>query len=229
MAFVPRLKSKAEAEVASNARSVAEAARFDGLTPRQGFRSRHFYLLFFASLVACFSGVALILNLVPVLVFTGVTRGQAVAIAGSMGVASIIGRIVGGLLMDRYDVRLLAICSAVVSILFPLSLLVLPGVAWAATAGVIAYGLTGGMTMNAIVYLTSTHLGERNFGLFYGAISTTTTIAMGIAPLIANHIYDVSRSYTPVMWAAIPCFLAAALLFALLGPAPHFPRAEESR
>jgi MFS family permease len=229
LAFVPRLKTRAENEAAAAERSAAAAAQFEGLTPRQGFRSRHFHLLFLASLFSSFTGVALILNLVPVLVFTGITRGEAVAVAGSMGVASIIGRIVGGLLMDRYDVRKLAIGAALISVLFPLNLLFLPGAVWAATAGVIAYGLTGGMKMNAIVYLTSTHLGARNFGLFYGAISTTTTIAMGLGPLIANHIYDVTRSYTPVLWAAVPGFLIAALFFALLGSAPHCPGGDDAR
>jgi predicted MFS family arabinose efflux permease len=228
-AFVPRWRSRADDRAAADARSAAETAQFEGLTRHQGFRSRRFYLLFFASLASAFAAVALILNLVPVLVFTGIDRVNAVAVAGSMGVAAIIGRIVGGLLMDRYDVRTLAVGAVFISILFPASLLALPGVVWAATAGVIAFGLTGGMTMNAIVYLTSTHLGARNFGLFYGAISTTTTVAMGLAPLLANHIYDLTKSYTPVMWAAIPSFLLAALLLALLGPAPHFSAGTETR
>ena len=78
------------------------------------------------------------------------------------------------------------------------------------------------MKMNAIVYLTSTHLGARSFGLFYGVISITTTMAQGIGPLVANHIYDVSQSYTPVIWATVPGFLGAALLFLALRPAPDF-------
>jgi hypothetical protein len=79
------------------------------------------------------------------------------------------------------------------------------------------------MKMNAIVYLVSTHLGARSFGVFYGTISITTTVAMGIGPLIANHIYDVTRSYTPVIWAAAPGFLLSAVLFAMLRPAPELP------
>lgn len=214
LAFVPKRLSAAE--------EADARAELPGLTPPQGFRSANFYLLFFASLLSSMTGVALILNLVPVLTFTGLTRIDAVAIAGSMGVASIIGRIVGGLLMDRYNVQRLAIGACVISLLFPLSLLVFPGMLWAGFFGVIAYGLTGGMKMNAIVYLTSTHLGARNFGVFYGTISITTTVAQGIGPLIANHIYDVTHSYTPVMWAAIPGFIGAGLLFAALRPAPDF-------
>src|SRR5690606_21142158 len=146
------------------------------------------YILFFASLVSAMTGVALILNLVPVLTFTGLPRTEAVAIIGSMGIASVLGRVVGGFLMDRFDVRMMAIIASFISLALPLSLPLCPGNGWAALIGVIAYGLTGGMKMNAIVYLCSTHLGGRSFGLFYGVISITTTLAQGIGPLVANHI-----------------------------------------
>lgn len=132
------------------------------------------------------------------------------AIVGSMGIASVIGRIVGGFLMDRYDVRLLAIGASVVSLGLPLSMLLFPGVGTAALMGVIAFGLTGGMKMNAVVYVISTHLGTRSFGLFYGMISITMSLAHGIGPLVANHVYDLTNSYAPVIWATIPGFLGAA-------------------
>jgi len=223
LAFVPRQVAPATPDSAQASEFAAEL-RHPGLSPREGFASPSFYLLFFASLVSAMTGVALILNLVPVLTFTGLPRTDAVAIAGSMGIASILGRVVGGWLMDRYEARLLAIGASVVSLAFPVMLLALPGTFWAAFIGVMAYGLTGGMKMNAIVYLTSTHLGARSFGLFYGTISITTTLAQGIGPLAANYIYDVTHSYEPVMWAAIPGFLGAGLLFAALRPAPDFSR-----
>lgn len=217
LAFVPNTTGPAtDAEGAL----APEQDRNIGLTPREGFASPTLYILFFASLLSAMTGVALILNLVPVLTFTGLSRTEAVTIAGSMGIASIIGRIVGGYLMDRYDVRRLAIGACVVSLGLPLSLLLGAGTFWAAMGGIIAYGLTGGMKMNAVVYLVSTHLGARSFGLFYGVISITTTVAMGIGPLIANHIYDVSKSYTPVIWATVPGFILSGVLFALLRPAP---------
>jgi MFS family permease len=223
LAFVPRQRDLAQ--VAGDGQNPAAAPTdLAGLTARQGFASPSLYLLFFASLLSAMTGVALILNIVPVLTFTGLARGEAVAIVGSMGIASIIGRIVGGFLMDRYDVRMLAVTASVISLGLPLSLLLFPGIGWAAFAGVIAYGLTGGMKMNAIVYLTSVHFGARSFGLFYGVISITTTLAQGIGPLAANHIYDLTKSYTPVIWATVPGFLGAALLFAALRPSPAIAR-----
>lgn len=221
LAFVPRQHGTDKDAGGDGQKSGGQPER-TGLTPREGFASPALYLLFFASLLSAMTGVALILNLVPVLTFTGLDRAEAVAIIGSMGIASIIGRIVGGVLMDRYDVRLIAIAASIVSLGLPLSLLLFPGASWAALAGVIAFGLTGGMKMNAVVYLVSTHLGARSFGLFYGIISITMSVAQGIGPLIANHVFDLTGSYAPVIWATIPGFLGAGLLFALLKPAPGF-------
>jgi MFS family permease len=223
LAFVPRLKPAPLDDAPADEDAPAEHLLV-GLTPREGFRTPALYILFFASLISAMTGVALILNLVPVLTFTGVGRTEAVAIIGFMGIASVLGRVVGGFLMDRFDVRRMAIIASVVSLALPLSLLLFPGVGLAALIGVIAYGLTGGMKMNAIVYLCSTHLGSRSFGLFYGVISITTTLAQGIGPMVANHIYDVTNSYDPVIWATVPGFIGAGLLFFALRPAPGFAR-----
>jgi len=220
--FVPKSGAGAGAGEDDPAREAAAPA--SGLGPLDGLRVPAFYLLFFASLFSAITGVALSLNLVPVLTFTGLPRADAVWIAGSMGIASIVGRLIGGWLMDNYDVRKLAMGAAAVSLIFPVGLLVLPGIVWAATFAVFTWGLTGGMKMNAIVYLTSTYMGARSFGFFYGAISITTTVAMGVSPFVANYIYDLTHSYWPVIWAAIPGFILAGLLFLALGPRPDFDR-----
>lgn len=195
-----------------------------GYSPRQGFRSRNFWLIFLTALIGGLTGLALMLNLVPVLTSTGISRGDAVMIAGVMGGASLVGRLAGGWLMDNFEVRRLAAGAALASLLFPLTLVIAPGVVWAAMAALIAQGVLGGLKMSALVYLTATHMGQRSFGLFYGTISTTTTVAMGVGPLIANYIYDLTDSYLPTIWVAIPGFLIAAACFAALGPAPDFNR-----
>lgn len=193
-----------------------------GYTAREGLASRGFWMIFMASFISGLTGLALVLNLVPVLTYTGLTRAEAVAVAGVTGLASLAGRMFGGWLMDNFEVRRLAILAGICSTFFPLTLIVAPGVMWAAMAALVFHGLTGGLRMSAVVYLTSSYLGARSFGLFYGAISTTTTVAMGVGPLIANYIFDQTQSYAPTIWAAVPGFLASSLLFATLGPAPDF-------
>jgi MFS family permease len=195
-----------------------------GLSPREGLTSRAFWLIFAASLVSGLTGLALVLNLVPVLTYTGIARADAIWIASVMGMASLIGRLVSGWLMDTFDIRKLAIIGSLLSIALPLSLILAPGVVWITMVSIVFHALVGGLRMSAVIYMTSTYLGARSFGLFYGAITTTTTVAQGLGPLIANAIYDQTQSYAPAIWATIPGFALTALCFAALGPKPDFSR-----
>lgn len=99
-----------------------------------------------------------------------------------------------------------------------------PGIVWITLGSLVFHALVGGLRMSAVIYMTSTYLGARSFGLFYGAITTTTTVTQGLGPLIANYIYDQTQSYQATIWAAVPGFLLTALCFAALGPKPDFAR-----
>lgn len=223
LAFVPKSGVNASAADEDGATGGEDAGAL-GHSPMEGMRVPAFYMLFFASLFSAMTGVAVMLNLVPVLTFTGLDRIDAIWILSSMGIASLIGRLIGGWLMDRYDVRRLAIGAAVVSLALPIGLLAFPGSFMGSMIAVLSWGMTGGMKLNAIVYLTRVYMGARSFGFFYGAISITTTMAQGVSPFVANYLYDVTQSYWPVIWATIPGFLIAGLLFYLLGPRPDFDR-----
>jgi len=207
---------------------ASRAAELPGLTARQGFASPKFYKLALAAFLSMSAGVALILNLVPVLRSTGLTPTTAASVAGIIGVSTITGRIVGGWLMDRMSAGAIAALSSAGAGLLPVLLLLLPGSVAAAAAGVAIYGLMGGAKVPAVVYLASRHFGQRAFGVLYGAVNTMIALGVGLGPLIANYVYDATRSYTPVMWTAVPFLAIAALLYLSLGAYPDFTTAEES-
>jgi predicted MFS family arabinose efflux permease len=221
LAFVPAIKPSGNAPADT---VEAPTATLSGLTPREGFRSPAFYMILFSSFFSSIAGVAILLNIVPVLIFTGLDRTDAIWVAGLMGVCSIIGRLIGGWLLDSFNARTVAIFAGLCSLVLPIGLLLGPGTLWVAMTVVCTYALTGGAKGNAIVYLTSTHMGGRSFGLFYGTISTSASIAAGVGPLAANHIYDVTNSYDPMILATIPGLLISVLLIFALTPKPAFAR-----
>lgn len=197
-----------------------------GLTARQGFASATFWKLALAAFLSMSAGVAIILNLFPVLRSTGLTPTTAASVAGIIGIATITGRIIGGWLMDRMSAGLIAAFSAAGATVLPLILLLLPGSVAAAAVGVAIYGLLGGAKVPAVVYLASRHFGQRAFGVLYGAVNTTIALGVGLGPLIANMVYDAAGSYIPVMWTAVPFLLVAALFYLSLGPYPDFAKRE---
>ncbi len=214
-------RAKAKPGGAANAAPVAELA---GLTARQGFRSPAFYKLAFAALGSMSAGTALILNLVPVLTSTGITAAAAAGIASFLGISTITGRLFGGWLMDRINARIIAAVGTASAIALPVALLLMPGSVPTAIAVVILYGLMGGVKVPAVAYLASKHFGQKAFGVLYGAINTMIALGVGLSPLLANVIYDATKSYEIVMWAAVPLLAVAALLYALMGDYPDFSR-----
>ena len=198
------------------------AEELPGVTAREGFRSPTFYKLLFAGAGATLGGVALILNLVPVLTFTGLTRANAAAVAGLAGIATIVGRIVGGWFLDRVSAKWIAFAATMGATVLPVCLLVFPGSVVISAFGIIVYGLAGGAKIGALVYLASRHLGQRAFGTLYGAINALIAFSVGLAPLAANYVYDLTQSYEPTLWAAIPVIAVSGLLYATLGPYPDF-------
>jgi MFS family permease len=225
LSFVPGRNTLAAEKGAGEYAGDEEAVpALTGMTAREGFRSRNLYLLFFASLISGLMALALHINLVPILTFTGISRADAIMIVSVMGIASLVGRLIAGWLMDTFDIRKLAILGSVLSTALPLTLILAPGVVWIAMASLIFHALVGGLRMSAVIYMTAAYFGARSFGLFYGAVSIAASLAQGVGPLIANYIYDQTQSYMPTIWAAIPAFLVTALCFAALGPRPDFNR-----
>ena len=193
-----------------------------GLTRAQGFRSASFWKLLLAGAAGTFGGVALVLNMVPVLTADGISRTGAATIAGLVGIATIVGRIAGGWLMDRISAKWIAFTATILALILPAVLLAFPGAPSAAAIAVVIYGLMGGAKVGALVYLASRHLGQRAFGALYGAINAAIALTVASAPLAANYVYDVTQSYHPVMWVALPFFVISALLYASLGDYPDF-------
>jgi MFS family permease len=202
-------RSKLAAQIGGDA---PPAAALTGLTARQGFRTPAFYKLAFAALFSMSAGTALI------------TAGAAAGVASFLGISTISGRLLGGWLLDRINARIIAAVSTASAIGLPIALLLMPGSVPTAIAVVILYGLMGGVKVPAVAYLASKHFGQKAFGVLYGAINTMIALGVGASPLLANVVYDATKSYELVMWAAVPILATAALLYALIGGYPDFEK-----
>jgi MFS family permease len=207
---------------------AAAATVLPGMSAGEGFRSLAFYKLFFANMLTVVASVGLILNMVPVLRSTGISAGTAAWIYGFSGIATIVGRVFAGWLMDRFNASMVVGLCVIGLVALPGLLLLVPGSVPLAMAAVIAAGLLGGSTTPANAYLAGKHFGPRNFGTFYSTINVASSIGVGLGPLIANLVYDQTKSYELVMWGSIPALVLAGLLYLWLGQYPDFDRQAEA-
>ena len=194
-----------------------------GLTAREGFRSRAFLILAVAAVVyaLALSGVAV--NMVPILISHGLSRDVAAAITGGMSIGVIVGRLSAGYLFDRINARFVTGLSTGFSIVSALLLIFFPGSVAISAVAVFIYGILLGPTVSGFAFLATQHFGLRAFGTLFGVIIGLLTLASGIAPMLVNHVYDLTHSYQPVLAAAIPGSLLTMLLFLMMGDYPDFP------
>lgn len=211
----------------SGAIHAQKAVPLSGLSRREGMKSPAFLKL--ASAVAVFSLAlcALTTNSVPILIAQGLDARAAAGMAGLIGIGSLIGRLGGGLLLDRLDAKKVAAASVLFPCISVLLLLTMPGSPRIAMAAAVVLGLAVGTELDACAYLAARHFGLRSFGALFGAINGLMLFANGLAPMLSNLIYDVTRSYNIFLWAVIPACVIASLLLLSMGAYPATVAADQ--
>ena len=204
----------------------AIAAQPRGGELREDMRSARFLKLVGASTFFSVTICALTTNAVPVLRGIGHDAVGAADIAALMGLGSIIGRLCGGFLLDRLEARKVAAVSVMAPVITALLLLYAGESRPVAMLAMLTLGLAIGTEVDACAYLASRHFGLRNFGALFGTINGLMLLGNGFAPFAANWIFDVTRSYDPVLWAQVPACAMSAILFLMLGKYPDLARAE---
>lgn len=164
--------------------------------------------------------IPIVVSIVPILQWNGISRGQAAGVAASLGVASIAGRLLVGFLLDRFHGTTLAAISVCLPIVAVCVLLSAPGSVAIATLAACILGVSLGAEYDIVAYLTSRYFSLRNFGLFFATIGTGVGLASGLGPAILGAVYDNTGSYFYALIATIPMCIVSALLFLSLGPYP---------
>lgn len=195
----------------------------DGLSFAEGIRTTTYARLFLTCLMLTFGMVAMSIHFVPVLTARGATATSAAGIASLIGLASIVGRLGTGFLIDRFQARLVGgsvfILPATGAIILLFSGAGGPGPMLAA----LFIGLTLGAEIDVIVYILTRYFGLRAFGALYGALLIALSLGTAIGPLVAARIFDQTGSYDLFLWTTAGLMLASsAALFSL----PRPPSAE---
>lgn len=185
------------------------------------FRTPKFICMAAAFFLYSVAASGLGINAVPVLMENGFDLVDAAEVVGLIGIGTIIGRLVGGVLLDRIDGRFVAIgcgCFAIGSV----AMLLLAGTsATTASIACVMLGLAAGAEYDAAAYLTTRHFSRRNFASLFAVLGGLAGFGSGIAPLIANLVYDMTQSYDLMLIGLFPMFAVASLLFLSLGRYPE--------
>jgi predicted MFS family arabinose efflux permease len=191
-----------------------------GVSRREALLSYRFWALGGALLIIALSLNGMIPNFVPFLVDTRMSPQRAAEIAGVMGIAVIVGRLLAGFLVDRFWAPAIA---AVFFSMPTLALLVLANIEVTdsiALVTAIGLGLATGAELDLLAFLTSRYFGVRHYGAVFGGIYAFFTVGSGLAPLTYARTYDALGTYRPIMLVAAGGLMVVVGLLLSLGRYP---------
>ncbi len=209
---------------AATAESEAPRQLPGGLTLRAALRDRRILRIATAMLLQALIGGAIGVHLVPLLGTMGISRGEAAALAGALGIGSFCGKLISGWMVDQFKFAFLPFLAfSLPGLGYALLLALGQGSLAMSAIAILLVGLGGGATLQITIYLTSRYGGVAHFGKIFGIISSLMGLAGGLGPLFGAVIFDATGNYSALLLFAIPVALIAALSISGLGPYPHFP------
>lgn len=193
----------------------------EGLTLRQGIRTRAFLCLALSFGTFAFYNMAITANLVPLLTEKGVTPRQAAGIASLMGVVGIGARLSVGFLLDRYRGSIVGAVTQMLPVAGCALLLVGEPTLFTLSLAVATFGAATGAEMDVTLYLATRHFGLRAFAALFSAIITFGALNASIGPYIAGWLHDRTGSYDVLLIAIMAAMTGGAIAIGLIGREPE--------
>jgi MFS family permease len=193
-----------------------------GLTLPQAIVDHRVLRIALAILLQSIAGGAVNVHLVKILGAHGISRSDSAMVAAVYGIATVIGQVSVGRLLDRYTSRLIPFACFTTPALAYLLLAQGSSLLWPAFLAAILIGLGGGASLAAAAYLTSRYAGVLHYGKIFGIISSMLGLAGGLGPLLAGHIFDATGSYALLLSTSIGLVLVSGFSVLGLGPYPNF-------
>ena len=207
-----------------NAVDASGRVALGGLTLRECLAGRRFWILAVSIFCVAFAYGGSLVHMPQMLKAQGFVDTQAAVVVSLFGVSIFAGRIITGLLLDRFWAPLVTLpilCLPAVSCL----LLAGDSLGFAtAVFAALLLGFSSGAETDLIAYLAGRYFGMANYGRIYGSLYMVFGIASALSPLAYGGVRDATGSYDPILFVAAAMFVAGALLLLTLG---RYPSNEE--
>ena len=194
-----------------------------GLTLRQAAGGYRFWALLVSILVVALAYGGAHIHMVQIVGLHGFMPATAASVMGVVALGILAGRVIVGLLFDRFWAPGIAFAS----------LLLPAGAAWLlmGTGSSLPLLMTGGFLLgfaagaesDVIAYLAARYFGMRHYGTIYGVLYMPFGIGSAISPILYGAVRDSTGTYDAMLLAAMAMFAAGGALLLTLGRYPDVP------
>lgn len=188
-------------------------------------QSRRVWLLCLGAGLGYAPATAIMSQLQPMLVSKGMEGADAAALVGLAGLASFVGALVTGSLVDRFWAPAIAFLFACGSAAGA-CLLAFNGTLEGPVAGVaiLLVGLGLGAEIDVVAFMVARYFGVRSFSTLYGLAVFFIAFGGAIGASLLGVAFDRFGNYDAALLAIAVAFLAAGCAYLMLG---RYPRPDE--
>lgn len=191
-----------------------------GLTGRQALRTVRFWLLAVSILLVAAAAQGALVHMVPLAMDAGWDPVAAAGLLGVAGAASVIGRLGGGYLYDRFHAPYV---GAAVFVAGAAGLGVLAAGGSPVIAAVLI-GITAGAETDLMAFLSSRYFGFRSLGQVNGYLFAAFGLGVPIGAAVLGSGYEAAGgSYAPTLIVFTVAVLAASVLLLLMPKSYPYP------
>lgn len=184
---------------------------------KEALRDYRYWLLAFSFIPISFAIGGPIPNFETILDTKGFERVDAVNIATLVGIAVIVGRLLGGYLLDRIWAPAVTFVIFIIPI-FACYIFMQASVTYGmAMLAVCLIGLSAGVEYDVMAFFVSKYFGMKNYSAIYGSLYGFFAIGAGFGPYIFGKSLEMTGSYTTIFGYAAAAFVIGAIPLLFLG------------
>lgn len=197
-----------------------QRSALEGMTAREAFRSRSFWLLAIVFIPMSLAVAAPLPNIENILRSLRLSPTEVVQLASLVGIAAVVGRLLGGVLADRFW------APAVGTVILTLGavacfVLSLDDVSFfMACIAILLLGIVSGVEFDLMAYLVSRYLGMRSYATTYATLYGIFVVGAFVGPSLFGYAFDSMGTYSGILQACALLLVGGAAIILFLGPYP---------
>ncbi len=194
----------------------------EGVELREAIGSVSFWLIGIAFFLGATTLLGYLIHMVPLLTDRGLSAETAVIAASAFGFSQLLGRLLTGVLLDRFFAPYVIASMWVVSIIVFIVL-------WSGAQGytlvlcTAILGFAWGGEGDVLAFMVSRYFGLRRFGSIYSLLLTMHMLGGVAGPWLMGSSFDALGSYTFILGGMAVIMSIATLLILQL---PHYPNSD---
>lgn len=206
--------------------ATAGTSTLPGRTLGEAMREPRFWILWASVAIVTLAYAGALVHLPSMLKARDFDPTRIATVMSVFGLSIFAGRIITGLLLDKFWAPLVTLP---ILCLPALSCWLLIGDAamgfWIAVAAAFLMGFAAGAETDLVAYLAGRYFGMKNYGQIYGVQYMAFGLMAALSPTLYGWVRDTTGSYDPVLFAGMFMFVTGGVMLLALGPYPDFGRA----